>query len=95
VIAAADGVVELAQTDRLLGRMIRVRHETAQMKTLYGHLNKFAKGIRKGKTVKRGETIGYVGNTGQSTGTHLHYGVYTKDGWTNPINYILDAIQNP
>ena len=95
VIAAADGVVELAQTDRLLGRMIRVRHEAAQMKTLYGHLNKFAKGIRKGKTVKRGETIGYVGNTGQSTGTHLHYGVYTKDGWTNPINYILDAVQNP
>ena len=92
VLAAADGVVSKVTRDRYLGKMIRIRHKARQMETLYGHLNKYAKGIRVGKAVKRGDVIAYVGNTGVSTGPHLHYGVYhsKKKSWTNPKNYILD-----
>ena len=92
VLAAADGVVSKVTRDRYLGRMIRIRHEARQMETVYGHLNKYADGVRKGKTVKRGEVIAYVGNSGVSTGPHLHYGVYhaKKKSWKNPKNYILD-----
>ena len=92
VLAAADGVVLKVTRDRYLGRMIRIRHKARQMETLYGHLNKYAKGIRVGKAVKRGDVIAFVGNTGVSTGPHLHYGVYhsKKKSWTNPKNYILD-----
>jgi murein DD-endopeptidase MepM/ murein hydrolase activator NlpD len=93
VIATANGVVTQAEYDRYLGNMVQITHQThqsTQIKTLYGHLKKHADGIRVGKKVKRGETIGYVGNTGKSTGTHLHYGVYTKGKWRNPKNYILD-----
>ncbi len=92
VLAAADGVVSKVTRDRYLGRVIRIEHKARQMETLYGHLNKYAKGIRRGKVVKRGEVIAYVGNTGVSTGPHLHYGVYhaKKKSWMNPKNYILD-----
>ena len=92
VLAAADGIVTKVTRDRYLGRMIRIRHEARQMETVYGHLNKYAKGIRVRKAVKRGEVIAFVGNTGVSTGPHLHYGVYhsKKKSWTNPKNYILD-----
>ena len=92
VLAAADGVVAKVTRDRYLGRVIRIDHKASQMETVYGHLNKYAKGIRRGKVVKRGDIIGYVGNTGVSTGPHLHYGVYhaKKKSWKNPKNYILD-----
>lgn len=92
VLAAADGVVSKVTRDRYLGRMIRIEHKARNMETVYGHLNKYAKGIRDGKAVKRGEVIAYVGNTGVSTGPHLHYGVYhaQKKSWKNPKNYILD-----
>ena len=92
VLAAADGVVLKVTRDRYLGRMIRIEHKARQIETVYGHLNKYAKGIRRGKVVKRGDIIAYVGNTGVSTGPHLHYGVYhaKKKSWMNPKNYILD-----
>ena len=92
VLAAADGVVSKVTRDRYLGRVIRIEHKARQMETVYGHLNKYAKGIRRGKVVKRGDIIAYVGNTGVSTGPHLHYGVYhaKKKSWMNPKNYILD-----
>ena len=92
VLAAAHGVVSRVTRDRYLGRMIRIKHEARQMETVYGHLNKYANGIRVGKAVKRGEVIAYVGNSGVSTGPHLHYGVYhaKKRSWKNPKNYILD-----
>lgn len=94
VIATANGVIIRVRKDRFLGNMVQIKHESTKMETLYGHLSKFAKGIRKGKKVKRYDVIGYVGNTGQSTGTHLHYGVRIKDGWKNPKNYILDLLQS-
>ena len=94
VIAPADGEIIKVLRDRFLGRMIRIRHKSTQMETMYGHLSKFADGVPVGrrvkKKVKRGEIIGYVGNSGVSTGSHLHYGVYDtkKRRWKNPMDYI-------
>ncbi len=90
VIASADGVIEEIRKDRSLGNMIQIAHTDSQMKTLYGHLKNYADGLEVGTEIKRREVIGYVGNSGRSTGTHLHYGVYVDDKWQNPKNYILD-----
>ena len=90
VIATADGVIEKIRKDLSLGNMIQIAHTDSQMKTLYGHLKNYADGLQVGTEVKRREVIGYVGNSGRSTGTHLHYGVYADGKWQNPKNYILD-----
>ena len=90
VIASADGVIEEIRKDRSLGNMIQIAHTDSQIKTLYGHLKNYADGLEVGTEIKRREVIGYVGNSGRSTGTHLHYGVYVDDKWQNPKNYILD-----
>lgn len=90
VIATADGVIEQIRKDPSLGNMIQIAHKDSQMRTLYGHLKNYADGLQVGTEIKRREVIGYVGNSGRSTGTHLHYGVYADDKWQNPKNYILD-----
>lgn len=74
VKAAGDGVVEKASWYGSYGRYIRIRHDK-KFKTAYAHLTRFARGIKTGKRVKQGQTIGYVGTTGRSTGPHLHYEV--------------------
>lgn len=90
VIATADGVIEEIRKDPSLGNMIQIAHTDSQMRTLYGHLKNYADGLQVGTEIKRREVIGYVGNSGRSTGTHLHYGVHADDKWQNPKNYILD-----
>lgn len=92
VIAAGGGtIVEIKQKPNL-GKTIEVNHEALLLKTLYAHLQDYADDLRVGQQVTRGQLIGYVGNTGRSTGPHLHYGVYNtqKEQWVNPITYILD-----
>ena len=90
VISTANGIIEkIGDAPKGFGLYIRIRHASKDMDTLYGHLLRFAKGIKKGKEVVRGEVIGYVGSTGTSTGYHLHYGVYIKDIPQNPEHYIL------
>lgn len=54
--------------------------------TAYGHLNSYI--VNHGQYVKQGETIGYVGSTGGSTGPHLHFEVYVNGKATNPLPYI-------
>ena len=102
VLAPADGEIIKVLRDRFLGKMIRIRHKSTHMETMYGHLSKFADGVPVGrrvkKKVKRGDIIGYVGNSGVSTGSHLHYGVYDtrKRRWKNPMDYIyLSAPPSP
>ena len=92
VIAAADGTVEQVGKGGYWGNTIEIIHETSQFKTLYAHLRGYADSIKVGQKVVRGQIIGYVGNTGRSTGAHLHYGVYDiqKERWVNPIAYIFD-----
>lgn len=84
VVAAADGMVIFAGRKGGYGNLIEIRHEN-NLKTLYAHLNSFAKGIKVGKKVKRGQLIGRVGSTGLSTGPHLHFGLYRNNVPINPL----------
>jgi murein DD-endopeptidase MepM/ murein hydrolase activator NlpD len=72
IIAAGDGIVAIAGTNGGYGEYIRVQH-TPQLATAYGHLSRYAEGVRPGARVRQGQIIGYVGSTGLATGPHLHY----------------------
>ncbi|MCB1883564.1 MAG: M23 family metallopeptidase [Geminicoccaceae bacterium] len=82
IYAAGDGTVVYAGRKGGYGNYVQIRH-SAEYGTAYGHMRGFAKGLKKGRRVRQGEVIGYVGTTGRSTGPHLHYEVL-KDG--TPIN---------
>ena len=75
------------------GNYIKLRHN-ASFETLYAHMSKFAKGVVVGTTVKQGQTIGYVGSTGLSTGPHLHYEIIKDGKHVNPMTVKLPAISN-
>ncbi len=83
IMASGDGVVEYAGRKGGYGRYIRIRHAN-HYETAYGHMSRFASGIRKGVRVKQGQTIGYVGSTGLSTGPHLHYEILHNGRSINP-----------
>ena len=70
--AAGDGRVGFVGTQGGYGRVVILEHGGG-ISTLYGHMSRFAKGLRAGQRVRQGETIGYVGSTGAATGPHLHY----------------------
>lgn len=86
VQAAADGVVVGAGPNGRYGNWIRIDH-AGKLSTVYGHLSGFAPGIAAGTPVLRGEVIGYVGSTGRSTGSHLHFELLTDGKPVNPINH--------
>jgi murein DD-endopeptidase MepM/ murein hydrolase activator NlpD len=87
IIAPADGVITYAAKKWLIGNMITIDHGHGML-TRYGHIYKIIK--KKGERVKRGEVIALVGNTGRSTGPHLHYEVRLNGVPVNPVKYILD-----
>lgn len=89
IIATADGTITKIGSDRYLGNYIEIYH-SERFSTLYGHMKSFAKGVKKGTKINRGGIIGYMGKTGRTTGTHLHYEVKLKGKSVNPVNYILD-----
>ena len=72
VYAPAKGLVKFVATLSGYGNVIYLKHGS-ELVTVYAHLSKFAKGLKSGNRVKKGELIGYVGSTGMSTGPHLHY----------------------
>lgn len=78
VKAAGNGVVSFVGVQSGYGNVVEITHDSTY-KTLYAHLNGFAKGLKKGDRVKQNQIIAYVGNTGISTGPHLHFGLY-KNG---------------
>ncbi len=75
------------------GNYVKIRHN-ASYETLYAHMSRFAKGVVVGTTVKQGQTIGYVGSTGLSTGPHLHYEIIKDGKHVNPMTVKLPAINN-
>ena len=85
VIAPADGVVEFADFMGGYGRALIIDHGHG-ITTRYGHLANFA--VTSGQAVRRGDTIGYVGLSGRSTGPHLHYEVRINDTPVNPHKYL-------
>src|SRR5947207_1850 len=83
VRATADGIVTEAGRNGGYGNLIEIRHANG-IRTRYGHLSKFAKGLHVGQRVSQEQTIGYVGSTGLSTGPHLHYEFLVNGRPTNP-----------
>jgi len=87
IYATADGVV-IDQADGYSGYGIMVLIDHGRgYKTAYAHLSK--KAVKTGQKVKRGDVIGYMGSTGLSVGTHLHYEVFKKGEHVNPIHYFF------
>ena len=74
IMASGNGVIQKASWCGGGGNCIKIKHNSTYQ-TIYAHMSKFARGIKKGVRVKQGQTIGYVGSTGKSTGPHLHYEV--------------------
>ena len=74
IMASGDGVIKKAGWCGGGGNCVKIKHNSTYQ-TVYAHMSKFARGIKVGVRVKQGQTIGYVGSTGKSTGPHLHYEV--------------------
>jgi murein DD-endopeptidase MepM/ murein hydrolase activator NlpD len=88
VYATAEGVVCSIERDVGLGRVIKIDHKYGY-ETVYGHLSQI--GVRNGQSVKRGDLIGTVGNSGLTTGPHLHYEVHYQGQPQNPLRYVLNS----
>jgi murein DD-endopeptidase MepM/ murein hydrolase activator NlpD len=85
IVAPADGIVTLTETMGGYGKTIMINHGSG-ISTRYGHLSGFA--VTAGQHVQRGDVIGYVGESGRSTGPHLHYEVRINDTPVNPYKYL-------
>ncbi|GLB47672.1 M23 family metallopeptidase [Neptunitalea lumnitzerae] len=90
IYATGDGVVARADNRATgFGNHIRIDHGYGYL-SIYAHLSKY--NVRKGQKVKRGDIIGYVGNTGRSRGPHLHYEVWKDDERINPMNFYYGSL---
>jgi murein DD-endopeptidase MepM/ murein hydrolase activator NlpD len=84
IIAAGNGTVIKAGWDSGYGRRIEIQHANGYV-TTYNHMSNFARNIQPGARVRQGTVIGYLGNTGLSTGPHLHYEVIVNDRYVDPL----------
>jgi len=84
VYAAAEGTVTYVGFNSRAGNLVKIRH-AREYETVYAHLSRFARGLRAGQTVEQGQTIGFVGSTGMSTGPHLHYGMKHRGQYIDPL----------
>ena len=82
--SVADGKIIFKGWIKGYGRAVKIRHKNGYI-TLYAHLHGWPRGIYVGKWVKQGQIIGYLGNSGLSTGPHLHFGVMHYGHWINPL----------
>ena len=90
VKAPGDGVVDFIGVKSGYGNVIVLKHPN-NVSTVYGHLSKFASGVRKGAKVNQGDLIGYVGMTGLATGPHLHYEFLVGQEHRDPMTVALPA----
>lgn len=86
IYAAADGIVTGAGPNGRYGNWMQIEH-AGRLTTVYGHLSDFAPGVGAGTRVSQGELIGFVGNTGRSTGAHLHFELLVNGRTVNPLAY--------
>jgi murein DD-endopeptidase MepM/ murein hydrolase activator NlpD len=84
IYASGNGKIYRAQRSKTFGKVVYIDHGYGY-KTIYAHMSKMA--VRRGQTIKRGDLIGYVGNTGLSVASHLHYEVHKNNVALNPINF--------
>jgi murein DD-endopeptidase MepM/ murein hydrolase activator NlpD len=87
IIATADGVIAYSGAKGLFGKMVAIDHGHG-MVTRFGHINKIL--VKRGQAVKRGDIIALMGNTGRSTGPHVHYEIHLNGIPVNPEKYILN-----
>jgi murein DD-endopeptidase MepM/ murein hydrolase activator NlpD len=87
VVTTADGIVLYASRRGTYGNVVVIDHRFGVM-TRYAHLSGF--NVRAGQRVRRGEVVGYVGNTGRSRAPHLHYEVWVQDRPVPPLDYVLE-----
>ncbi len=85
VVAPADGIVVFTGIDTNMGRFVHLNHSRG-FSTFYGHLLRSV--VRKGQILRRGDIIGFIGNSGRSTGPHLHYTVLFNGVPVNPRKYL-------
>ena len=88
IYASGNGVIEKAGLESGYGKYIRIRH-TNGYETAYGHMTAFARGIEEGTRVRQGQVIGFVGSTGLSTGSHLHYEILVNGRFVDPMRIKL------
>ncbi|HPQ95473.1 MAG: M23 family metallopeptidase [Thiothrix sp.] len=86
--ATGDGTIRFVGQKGAYGNAIMIAHGQG-IDTLYGHMSGFRDGLKPGDTIKRGQTIGYVGSTGRSTGNHVHYEFHVNDEPQNPMKVKL------
>ncbi len=85
IMASGNGTIEMAGREGGYGNYVRIRHANGY-KTAYAHMLRIAAGVAVGVKVRQGQIIGYLGNTGLSTGPHLHYEVLVNNQHTNPLS---------
>ena len=90
VRATSEGTVEEAGIQNGYGKLVVLRH-AGQNSTLYGHLDGFALGVKRGAKVSQGQIIGYVGRTGWATGPHLHYEFRINDVQQDPLKVAINT----
>ena len=88
IYASGNGVIEKAGWESGYGKYIRVRHNNGY-ETAYGHMTAFARGMDEGTRVRQGQVIGFVGSTGLSTGSHLHYEILVNGRFVDPMRVKL------
>lgn len=88
ILATGDGVIEIIDRHNGYGNMIKIKHDKT-FSTIYGHMLRFQRGLSRGSRVKRGQVIGYVGQTGLATGPHCHYEVHVNNQPRNPTTIQL------
>ncbi len=90
IVATADGVIQEAAYGREPGRYVKIRHG-GSYSSVYMHMSRIHSGIKRGVEVKQGQTIGYVGKSGNATGYHLHYGLEQGDRYVDPVRLQLPS----
>jgi murein DD-endopeptidase MepM/ murein hydrolase activator NlpD len=93
VKSAGDGTISSIGTNGGYGRVIQIKHG-GNYGTLYAHLSKYARGLKKGSRVKQGQTVGYVGMSGLATGPHLHYEFRVNGVHRNPLTVQLPKAES-
>jgi murein DD-endopeptidase MepM/ murein hydrolase activator NlpD len=88
IYSAGNGVIEKAGWESGYGKFILVRH-TNGYETAYGHMSAYARGMEEGKRVRQGQVIGFVGSTGLSTGSHVHYEIRINGRFVDPMRIKL------
>ncbi|WP_199768925.1 peptidoglycan DD-metalloendopeptidase family protein [Helicobacter cetorum] len=90
VRSASEGRIGFIGDRGGYGKMIEINYR-GELRLVYAHMSSFAKGLKKGMVVRKGQVIGRVGSTGLSTGPHLHFGVYKNSQPINPLGHIRTA----